>query len=374
MYSGTVLNSWLHLIRLGTPKGLRLSCSTMSTIHYPKVVTYEVCIHPVGAPFPNAGFFEATFKKRFPSASMSILDIAMQPEALKKKLEQAEVLVTSPADLTRMMDYIPNVKWVQVTYAGYDPLTNYLKQTSNFPNIKITRMGGVFGVRMAEYVLGYIIAHERNFEGMREQQKCQRWNYEKFKTYRELSELTIAIIGAGDIGCQVAKYCKSVGMRTIGVVTRERRPHERSEFIDEYRLTSDVLDVCGECDVLCNLLPSSPDTIDFYKEECFRSCTKKPLFINVGRGDAVKSETVIKALRNGWISGAVLDVFNQEPLPEDSELWNTPGVTITPHNSGITTEKEMVDLFTTNYERFIRGEDMKYEIDLAKLMAKNRDS
>ncbi|KAJ8035614.1 Glyoxylate reductase/hydroxypyruvate reductase [Holothuria leucospilota] len=341
--------------------------SRMTSTSLPSVLLFTNDIKLKGVPEFLTEKFGEELKQNFPSVSVKLVDSDTDPSERKKHLEEAEILVAKPVHFADIVDNVPNLKWVHFTFAGYEPYTDLIKKTGKVPPYKVTRQGGTFGVAMAEYVLAHIIARERKFEEMREDEKVRDWRDNYFSQFRVLSQLTIGIAGAGDIGCDVARLCKAFGMRTIGLVRTPRSQETRSEYIDEYRLTSDLPYMLAESDVICNILPSLPETNNFFNEDAFQHCTKKPLFINIGRGDCVKESTIIKALENGWLSNVILDTTDPEPLPKDSQLWSIPEVTITPHISGYVPQRMMGELFARNYQRFIKGESLEYEVDVTKL-------
>lgn len=158
--------------------------------------------------------------------------------------------------------------------------------------------------------------------------------------YRELSELTIGILGFGDIGQEIAKYCKSMRM-TVNSIHRKVPPTKFS-YVDESFSVEDLHECLKRCDYLCNVLPSTPSTVGLLSGDVLQSCKeKKTVLINVGRGDVISNDSILKALNNEWIGGAILDVVEQEPLSKDSALWTHPQVTITPHVSGLTTSSQV---------------------------------
>lgn len=161
--------------------------------------------------------------------------------------------------------------------------------------------------------------------------------------YRSLSNLTLGILGLGDIGKEVAKYCKALGM-TIWAMGRTERT-ELPPDVDHFRTQSGLKEVLESSDYICNILPSTPTTQNLLAGDVLEVCkSRQSVFINVGRGDVISEESLLKALKNGWIAGAVLDVFEKEPLPKDSELWDMPGVTITPHCAAVSFAEDVSTL------------------------------
>ena len=163
--------------------------------------------------------------------------------------------------------------------------------------------------------------------------------YKEF-CYRELSQLTIGILGFGDIGQHVAKYCKSMNMSVYSI--HRTVPSTRYAYVDECFSVEDLSKCLKQCDYLCNLLPSTPSTVGLLGGDVLEHCkAKKTVLINIGRGDVITNDSILKALNNQWIGGAILDVFEQEPLLKESALWSHPEVTITPHISGLTTSSQV---------------------------------
>ena len=158
--------------------------------------------------------------------------------------------------------------------------------------------------------------------------------------YRSLSELTIGLVGFGEIGQEIAKYCKAMKM-TVNSVRRDTNTPKLA-FVDNVFSVQNLSECLKQCDYVCNVLPSTAATRGFFSGSVLESCKeKKTVFINIGRGDVVDEGSILKALDNGWIGGAILDVYDVEPLPDSSPLWSHPKVTITPHIAGLTRAKQV---------------------------------
>lgn len=149
-----------------------------------------------------------------------------------------------------------------------------------------------------------------------------------------MPKLTVGILGLGDIGQSVAKGCKALGMTVWGVGRKEKS--DRQDFVDHYTTLSRLPEVLQSCDYVCNILPSTPATKYLLSGNVLKSGKGNcPVFINLGRGDVIDEKSLVHALNEGWISGAILDVFEVEPLPKESALWKMPQVVITPHVAAI---------------------------------------
>ena len=159
--------------------------------------------------------------------------------------------------------------------------------------------------------------------------------------YRVMPQLSIGILGLGDIGKAVAKACKALGMKVWGIGRRERSADVPS-FVDHYTTASSLPEVLQSCNYICNILPSTPATKYLLSGNVLESCKDNhPVFINVGRGDVIDEKSLVHALNQGWISGAILNVFEVEPLPKESVLWNMQQVVITPHVSALSFPHEV---------------------------------
>ena len=135
--------------------------------------------------------------------------------------------------------------------------------------------------------------------------------------------------------------------------------------------TQDLQEALQLGDYIVSVLPSTPDTKGLLNDETLSVASKmnggkSPVFINVGRGDIITEQSIISSLDRGYISAAILDVFEIEPLPRSSPLWNKSNVIISPHVSGITQARDVPKIFLDNYERYIAGKDLKYVVDWDK--------
>lgn len=281
-----------------------------------------------------------------------------------KALCEADVVVGKPADLDRHFQSMPRVKWMHSTWAGVELLVKHPP-----PTFVVTRTGGIYGQMMAEFVIAQIINRERHLFGMYEYQKKIIWSssvYQK-KEYRPLSRISIGILGIGDIGQRIAEVCSAFGM-TVWGVSRTSVPEEsRVPYIHQYRLTGDLAEVLENVDYICSVLPNTPSTRGLLDGDILEKCAKKKaVLINVGRGSLLCEQTIIGAIRKGWISGAILDVFEVEPLPPDSELWKMPEVIITPHCSALAYTTEVTIPFLTNLELFLTGKPLNYIVNWSR--------
>jgi len=266
--------------------------------------------------------------------------------------QEARVALADPGLVASKLDSAENLEWLQSTWAGTNAL---MGGRSDF---RCTKLSGCFGPLISEYVFAHILG---NSAGSRLLRSARGWAQEEFiEVARPLKGQTLGVLGAGDIGTHVAGVAKAFGMVTLGLA-RDGAP--RTNFDDT---TRDVDEVLRQSDVVLSALPSTPATRGLLDGERLRSCAKRPVLINVGRGDLISESSVVEALDNGWIREAVLDVFETEPLPADSPLWARDDVFVTPHVAALSRPEDVAKVFAANLDRYFRSEPLLYEVDWGK--------
>lgn len=271
------------------------------------------------------------------------------------ELSECQVLIGEPAICAPLISSMPQLKWMQSTFAGCNQLLDVPRR-----DYVVTRCAGFFGPDMAEYAVGHVLALERGLLKQHAQQQRAEWigAREGGGAYRRLPTLTLGVLGLGDIGLQIAKtFSHGFGVSVIGC---RRRPalSERDEAAGVHEVfgIEALGDFLGRCDYIVSVLPSTPATCGLLDGEALAACAAhKAVLINVGRGDLLSEATVLHALEQGWLGHYVGDVFVPEPLPPTSALWKHERVTVTPHISAITQPSDVVDVFTDNLARYEAG-------------------
>lgn len=219
-----------------------------------------------------------------------------------------------------------NLKWVSALSAGVDYIPfGLLKERE----IILTNGSGIHRTHMAEFAISMMIALSRNFNIVERNNRNKIWDNNLIQD--EIFEKTVGILGLGSIGAEIAKYSKLLGMKVKGV----KKNAVPVDYVDTVYGHNEMEKVFNESDFVINVLPLTEETdkiIDYrylskMKEDC--------CYINIGRGKTTNEEDLIKILKEKRIRGAALDVFYNEPLPQDSPLWDMDNVIITPHISGI---------------------------------------
>ncbi|XP_064472003.1 glyoxylate/hydroxypyruvate reductase A-like isoform X1 [Ornithodoros turicata] len=275
-----------------------------------------------------------------------------------ERLATTQILVTDVHILKDVLYKLPSMKWIQLTSAGVDSLLPHIDPSQPTPTYMITR-ASCFGILIAEYVIAGIINFERGLYRYFEYQQKKEWNDSMSTRFRTLPDLAVGILGAGVIGNEVATTLRQFGSNVYGLARRRRNVAEMSHSSFQHIFDS-LHDLLKECDYIINVLPSTPETTGMLNGDVLEQCVKKPVFINIGRGTIINEESLINALRNKWISGAILDVHTVEPLPRESLLWTAPNVIITPHISGPSRSHEIVKSFMINFEHFMKNEELEH--------------
>lgn len=269
-------------------------------------------------------------------------------------LKRTEVLLADPDLAVPLLGEAPSLKWVQSTWAGVTPFVSHPRR-----GYKLTGIKDVFGKQMREYVIGYMLYYTRNVAGMQELQSKAKWSPpETGGLYGQ----TVAILGVGSIGREVARAAKAFDMYVIGVSQRNRD----CRFVDEYISTDSLTRCAARFDFLVNLLPNTPHTENFIDEQLLAALPSHCVLINAGRGEVIKDQALINALSQGQIKAAVLDVFRCEPLSSESPLWAMPNVQITQHTAAISRPSDIAGIFIHNYTLYQSGSQLSYQVNFDK--------
>ena len=245
--------------------------------------------------------------------------------------------------------------WVQSTWAGITPLL-----AAGLPrDYLLTRAVGIFGQVMAEFVLTYMLGHERQVLTRLVSQVERKWDNRPGGT---LAGRKVLIVGVGDIGETVARFLQPFGVELYGVASQAR---EQAPFIEVAGL-GELGRMVGKADYVINLLPNTEATQDIYNAALFQAFNPEALFINAGRGTAVVDADLVEALKEGHLGGAVIDVCRQEPLPQRHPFWTAWGLLLTGHSAAPTSPAAMVGLFLGNLRAYEAQQSMRGRVDFAR--------
>jgi len=274
---------------------------------------------------------------------------------LSKMAADTPIWLGQPDVLANLLRQGHRPQWLQSTWAGITPL---LAPGLN-RDYRLTRAVGIFGQVMAEFVLTYMLVHEREVLARLVSQVERKWDD---RMGHSLSGRKALIVGTGDIGVSVAHFLQPFGVQVSGVASSART---QAPFV-EVGSMEDLPRLVSEADFVINLLPNTPQTHDVYDAKLFAQFKPSSLFINVGRGVAVVDADLVNALKEGHLAGAVIDVCRQEPLPQRHPFWTAWGLLLTGHSSAPTSPPAMIQLFVENLKAFNTGEPLRGWVDFVK--------
>lgn len=254
---------------------------------------------------------------------------------------------------------LPKLKWIQLTSVGIDQVPKK-KVLEN--NILLTNNRGGYSIPMGEWIVLKILEMFKNSGQFYENQRKKNWAVDN--SILEIYGKTIGFIGTGTIAKEGAKRLQGFGVNILGVNTDGKNV----EYFDESFSMEEMDSVLANSDILVITLPYTKETHNLVDESFMKNMKDESYIINVARGSIIDEKALIKNINSGKIKKAALDVFEKEPLPQNSPLWELDNVIITPHNSW-TSEMKKTRKFNTiyeNMEKFINGESLSNMINLKK--------
>jgi len=272
-------------------------------------------------------------------------------EALLGAYRGHRILFGNPGIIAPLLDQLDEVEWIQSSWAGVTPLINSARRDYILTGVK-----DVFGPQMSEFTLGYLLAHELKIAERSRQQAKRAWSPQHSGM---LDGKTIGVMGTGSIGSHIGRTARCFNLRVIGL----SRSGKAVDGFDRVFDLTQLDDFLRDCQYLVSTLPQTPETDQLLNERSIAQLPQGAYFINVGRSNVIDDTTLIKALTDGHLAGAVLDVFDTEPLPPDDPLWNTRNLHVTAHISAISHPLLIVPIFVENYQRYLNGQPLTHQVD-----------
>ncbi len=274
--------------------------------------------------------------------------------------EEVQVWITYGHDVTEeQLKRMPRLEWIQIFQAGVEhlPIEAIRKR-----NITLTNMREIHGIPMAEYTLSMLFHLMGNVQRYQEKETKNVWDDQAL--FHEIYGKTATIFGAGTIGTEIAKKLKAVGLTVFGVNTSGKL----KEPFDEMYSLQERHQVLPKSDFVILLMPVTPETEHCMSENEFHNMKPDSHLVNIGRGPLIDEEALLKAIQQKQIKGAVLDVFDEEPLPEDHLFWDIDEILITPHVAAKSPRylDRCIEQFAHNIHVFPRFEEMKFIVDTTK--------
>lgn len=286
----------------------------------------------------------------------TLLEAAHLPE-LEFVLDpaHADIVLGEPKRIREALPVFSQPKWIQSIYAGVEPLVDQAQRR----DYVLTNARGVFGQWMSEYVFGYLLFFEMRIADRIEAQQAREWKRDESGTLRGK---TIGLLGVGSIGAHLAETAKHFRMNVRGYT----RGSETSAEVDRYYHGDELLTFARGLDYLVSVLPRTAETNTLVNEEFLNALPDHAVFVNVGRGNSVDELALVRALNEGKLAAAVLDVFEKEPVPPEHPFWITPNLYMTYHTSAISYPADITELFIENYRLFLEGKPLKYVVDFER--------
>ena len=252
------------------------------------------------------------------------------------------------------------LRWIQSSSSGVEHILNEPVTASD---VVLTNGRGLYAAPLAEFAMFGVLFFAKRFPEMEENRQARRY---KGYDVQEVASQSIGIAGLGGTGLAAARLAKAFGMR---VITVKRRPptDEQSKVVDGFVSPDRLDDLLAASDYVVNALPLTPETRGLFGAPEFRAMKSSAIFINVGRGKTVREDELVEALRKRTIAGAALDVFEKEPLPPESELYELPNVILSPHWADMTGSYHgaIRDLLEENLLRYVSGQPLRNVVDKA---------
>lgn len=277
-------------------------------------------------------------------------------------LDRVEIVLgqIEPARLAQM----PRLRWIQSWSAGVDWLLEADAPADLPTGLRLTSASGVHAVPIAEHVFALLLALGRGLPAHLRAQRDRQWAPNAPAERFELEGRQMVLLGVGEIGARVARLAAAFGM----FVTAVRHHPDADDVAGVARTvgTDALLDVLPEADVLVVTLPLTDQTRGLVGAGALAALPEHAVVVNVGRGEVIDQDALVAALQHGRIGGAGLDVFEEEPLSEDSPLWDLDNVVVTPHAAGFTPHyaDRALSIFLDNLGRYRRDEPLQHAVDL----------
>jgi phosphoglycerate dehydrogenase-like enzyme len=284
--------------------------------------------------------------------------VTLDREEIAALRDEVEILAGWPA--SDALVSAPHLRWYQQWSAGSDWLARY-PEAAERPFL-VTNASGVHPVQIAEHAFAMMLAFARKQHEAVRHQAAREWKAPPGESLSELYEKTLLMIGLGAIGERIALVGHAFGMRVLGM---RRRQGALPPVVEAVYPPDRLTDILPECDFVVLAPPLTRETRGMIGERELRSMRRTAFLVNVGRGKLIDEAALIRALQDGWIGGAGLDVFENEPLPQDSLLWDMPNVIITPHYAGASPRyhERAMRLFMENLRRYRNGEELRNLVD-----------
>lgn len=272
--------------------------------------------------------------------------IQQEKESLPLDASDIDATVCNGLFLSHDISTFSNLKFIQLTSAGYDRVP---VDTIKGRNIELHNARGVYSTPMAEWALFRVLEHYKQGWFFKKEQDACRWT--KHRGLREISGSKVAVIGAGNVGQEVAKRFLALDAETTGFDIHTNA----TLFFDKMQLTDNLENTIGEYDIIVVTAPLLPSTKGLISRKVLQNLKENAILVNIARGGLIDEMAMCDVLKEREDVFTALDVFEQEPLPMDSPLWKMDNVALSPHNSFVSdgNNQRMFDVMYHNLKNFI---------------------
>ena len=300
-----------------------------------------------------------------PIQGLAEIQVGNDPSFLGREAAHAEIILYSglaskPGTLQEIWPRAKKLHWVHSLSAGVEKIL--FPELIESP-VVLTNARGVFKRSLAEFAVLGMLYFYKSARRLVDNQRSHRWD-DFF--VEMLPGKIMGVVGYGEIGRECASLAKALGVKIFAV---RRRPEKdgKDAIADRVFPVSELKEMLREIDILVAAAPLTPETRHIISDPEFEVMKSSAMVINVGRGPVIDEAALIRALQNKKIAAAALDVFEKEPLPKDSPLWEMENVLISPHCTDRTRDPDWLDLsaqaFVENFQRFIHGQKLQNVVD-----------
>jgi phosphoglycerate dehydrogenase-like enzyme len=284
-------------------------------------------------------------------------------------LGQAQVLFDfDQTHLGDLPEVAPNVRWIQSTSSGIGPFVQRMGYVARMPDTVFTRASGVHAQPLAEFCIMTMLMFRKELPRVLRNQQRKHWERH---AGTDLEGRSLVVVGLGGVGQEVVRMAKAFRMRVCAVDLPGFAFDPEVLPLDEFLPTGEIHSALPRAEHLVLIAPHTPETEGMIGAEELALMPAGAVLINIARGALVHEDALVDALQSGHLAGAGLDVFAEEPLPEDSPFWEMPNVLVSPHSAS-TSDREnrrITELFCDNLRRYLAGDPLINVLDLGDLAA-----
>ncbi len=307
-------------------------------------------------------YLDREFREEFIDKIKSIApNYTIKTDLTEEELPDVEISLGWNRNYQEKLLASDHLKWVQSISAGVDtlPLDKFAEK-----EILVSNGSGIHSESIAEHIMGIILGYSRGLFQAQRAQVAKKWLGSNVH-YQPLENQKVLIIGTGKIGKMVAKKATGFDMECYGINTSG---HPVDGFKQTYPL-EELSEIVSEMTIVVNILPLTEETKGLFNGELFKKFNRQAVLINVGRGASLKTDELVVALKEGRLAFAALDVFEEEPLPYDSPLWEMDNVLLTSHIAGLTPDfqNKLMKIFLDNLQSYMTNHELKVnQVELNK--------